>query len=136
MKPNLKDALLSVTKALPNGAATTTSDPLQLHDGTTTNREFAANVELLVTAPALTTGQLPDGQTITYTVETSNTADFAVAKAISGPLVQTGAAGAGAVTAEMRVRPPSDAQTFTRLKQVKTGAADASAKSGTLELVF
>src|SRR4051812_18445261 len=117
---NVKDALLKALLILPAGALTTTSTSIFLQP-TSTTRDFVAEGELLVTVPALTTGQLPDTQTITYTVEMSDTSNFASPTTISAPLVQTGAGGVGAATATLRVGLPSTVQSYVRIKAVKTG---------------
>ena len=51
-------------------------------------------------------------------------------------ITQTGAGGAGAAAATATVKVPVDVEPHIRLKMVKTGAADASGASGTLELLF
>lgn len=132
---NLRDALLRQTKALPDGAATTTSDPIELHPGAH-NSAFLANSELLLTIPALATALLPDTQTVTYTLEASNDPEFnSGVDVISPAVVQTGAAGAGAAGTTLRVRPPTNVKRYVRAKAVKTGAANASAASMTVELL-
>lgn len=131
----LKDAKLKVTKALPNGAASITTDGIDLGHGT--RGRFLANGELLISAPALTTAELPDGQTITYSVEHDTASGFGtVATLYAEVLKQTGAGGAGAAAAEVRVRPPSNVKRHVRVKATKAGAANASTKSVTVEVVL
>lgn len=126
-----KDALLSVSKALPNGAATISSDPIDLGKG-----PKLADGELLLEIPALATGLLPDTQTVTYTIESCADAAFGsgVVSHAQGT-VQTGAGGAGAVATKVRHKPASTSHRYWRAKAVKTGAANASAASLTLSYV-
>lgn len=134
--PNLADAALSESLALPNGANTTNSDPIDLEvvgDLTT----FLAGCELKVTAPALTTAQLPDAQTITYEIEHDDDDQFGTAETLVAALiVQTGAGGAGDAEAVGRFRFPSTVKRYVRVNAVKTGAADASGASASIQLVF
>jgi hypothetical protein len=92
--------------------------------------------ELLLSAPALTTGQLPDTVTTTYTLECSSVANFATATAIAtGCIVQTGNTGASAGT--FRAKLPSNCLRYVRAKVVSsTNAGNCAAKSMTLELLF
>lgn len=125
----LGDKLLTVTKALPNGAASITTDGIDLE---TTGGEFLADVEFEVIAPALNSTLLPDTQTITYIVETSADAAFgAITTFISSLMVQTGAGGVGAAAVTKRFRLPTTALRYVRIKATKTGAANASTASVT-----
>jgi hypothetical protein len=135
MPYNVKDANLIVTKPLPNGAATTTSGAIDLGDRST--GDFVADCEAVIDAPALTTAELPDTQTVTYNLIHSANADLSGPVVLgSAVIVQTGAGGAGAAAASARRRLPSDVKRYVGLQQVKTGAANAGTKSGTLSLVF
>ncbi len=135
MLPQLTDALLTKTFALPGGAATSYSGAFKVNEP---GYEFTpGNAELLVEAPALTTGQLPDGQTVAYSLEQSLDEAFTTPVALYGVLfTQTGAGGAGAAAANDRVRLPLDVLPYVRLKAVKTGAASAAAKSASIKFVF
>jgi hypothetical protein len=131
----VKDALQKVTKALPNGAASVTSDALDTQNSTRGN--FQARCELLISAPALVVGDLGDGATMKYDVVESANADLSsptvVAKEV---LVQTGAGGAGAAAATARYRIKSDTKRYVGVKATNSAAGDASDKSLTAELVF
>lgn len=128
----MKDANLKVTKVLPAGALTVTSDAIDLM--TSTRGDFLADVEFLLSAPALTVGQLADASTVTYSIEHDTDSAFGtVATLFASALVQTGAGGAGAAAATYRFRLPTTVKRYIRAKAVKTGAADASAASLTLE---
>lgn len=129
----LRDALLETTEALPNGAATVVSDPLQIHSAEDGTGQFHG-AELVITIPALSTTLLPDTQTITYTIESDTTSAFSSATTISRSVVQTGAGGAGAAATELRIGIPSDVEPYVRAKAVKTGAADASGASMTFSV--
>lgn len=129
------DKLLTFTAALPNGAASTTSTAIDLETVAPAN-DLLAHVEFEVQAPALTTGQLGDTQTITYIVETSATSDFSsITTLIASLAVQTGAGGAGAVAVTKRFQLPTDCQRFVRIKATKTGASNASTASLTFRLL-
>lgn len=130
----LKDKLLRQTHALPNGAATTNGGGIDLELSTLS--EFIAETEAVVTAPVLTTGELGDTQTITYSLYHDTAVGFGSETLLATLGVQTGAGGAGAAAAEYRSKLPSNVKRYLRLKTVKTGASNASTKSGTLELAF
>lgn len=133
-KPNVKDALLKQSIALPNGANTTVTAGIQLSFGTKV--DVAADVEAVLTIPNVSTAELPDGQTLTYTIETSDTENFASSKSVAGSALQTGAGGVGASATELRWSPTADVQKYVRGKCVKTGAANASTSSFYIELAF
>lgn len=131
------DAAVKQSHALPNGAATTQGAGINLGNGMA--GDVVADFELVITAPALTTGELADGQTITYSLEHDTVSGFGTVATIPGfasVAVQTGAAGAGAAAQEIPVRLPVDTKGFIRLKTVKAGASNASTKSATLQLKF
>jgi flagellar capping protein FliD len=136
MSFEIKDASLKLTKALPNGAATVTSSSVDTGKATA-NGHQPGNVEFLLTAPALTTTELADTQTITYNVITSDNSDLSSPSTlIAGPIVQTGAGGVGAVGATYRFRLPTSAKRYVGFTAVKAGASNASTSSGTLQPLF
>lgn len=131
--PAVADALLSVSKALPNGAANVVSDPIDLGNGP--RGDFVAPGELLLSAPAVTTGELANAATITYDLEQSlDNSSWAVLEA--GVLVQTGAGGAGAVAASRRFKPPTTVSRYVRFKATNSGAGNISGKSATMGWVI
>lgn len=131
----VRDKSLKVTKALPNGAATTISDGIDLMNGSF--GVFTAATELLLSAPALTTTELPDTKTVKYDVFHDTASDFSTeAKLIEDLITQTGAGGAGAAAATARLRLPTNVKRHIRIKATNDGAGDASAKSMTIELLF
>jgi hypothetical protein len=99
--------------------------------------EHIAGKDLLLSAPILTTSELPDTRTVTYTFQDS--ADNSSFSAIAGlaTLVQTGADSAGAAATTRRVALPSNARQYVRVS-VATGAStgDCSAKNMTLEVLL
>lgn len=130
----LGDAMFSETRALPNGAATVNSTGFNLRSSVT--GDFLANCEFLIQAPALTTGQLADTQTMKYSIQHSNASDFSGAVTEADLITQTGAGGAGSVAAEKRWRPPTNVGSYVRLRVIKSGAGDASAATATFKLLF
>jgi hypothetical protein len=131
----VKDALLKATKALPNGAASIYSDGIDLGHGS--RGDFLASAEFKVSAPALTTAQLPDTKTMTYTVQHDDAAGFGtVADLLTAVIVQTGAGGAGAAAATFTLRLPVDVKRHVRVKATNSGTGDASGASLTFEVLF
>lgn len=130
------DKLLTLTAALPNGAANTSTTAIDLeHNNAREN--FLADCEFLVSIPALTTTQLGDTQTITVSVETDNDVAFGSAKVvISSLFVMTGASGAGAAAASDRFRLPSNCERYVRIKATKAGTSNASTASMTFQPLF
>lgn len=131
----VEDKQLQRTLALPNGANTTNGTGFDLEHGALGG--FFADAEIVINAPALTTGELGDTQTITYSLRHSDAADFSGDSELLGNLiVQTGAGGAGAAAAEKRVRLPSNVKRYVRARAVKTGASNASTANATTKMVF
>lgn len=133
----LKDADLSVTKALPNGAASVSTDGIDT-EADPDNGNFVAPCELLLEIPDLAVGELANGETITYDVEHDSDSAFGTAETLAGSVhVQTGAGGVGDVGADVRVRLPSTVKQYVRVTATKTGATgDASTATLTVSLVF
>jgi len=132
----IRDAGLINTKALPNGAAAVNGDGFDL--GALSDRGARLeNVELLITAPALDTADLPDTKTMTYKVQHDTASDFGTAATLADAvLVQTGAGGAGDDAATARFRFPADCNRYVRVVATNSGTGDASDKSMTTELLF
>lgn len=129
------DASLQETKALSNGAGNVACDGLDL-GAVSLRGARLADCELEISAPALSTAQLPDTETMTYSIETSDddsTWDKILADQV---LVQTGADGAGAAAAKARCKIPSDCERYLRVKATKTGTGDCSTVSMTVSLLF
>jgi hypothetical protein len=133
---SLRDASLKVTRALPSGAATVTSTAIDTGKTTALGNQSGA-VEYLLSAPALAVGELANGSTMTYNILWSDAAALSAPTThIAAAIVQTGAGGAGATAATYRFRLPSTAGRYIFITAVNSAAADASAKSATLEALF
>lgn len=131
----LKDALLKVTKALPNGAANVTSDSIDT--GVSSRGTHLARCELLLSAPALNTTQQPDNKTMTYDILGSANADLSAPSiTVAGVIVQTGAGGAGAAAKEYRFKLPTTGPRYWGFKATGSASGNATTASGTCELVF
>lgn len=133
----LKDKKQIQSKALSNGAGNTVIDGFDLgHDPTKGGRNLSA-MELLIEAPALTTTELPDTETYTYSIETDDNSAFSSAKVLHGNVMQqVGAGGAGAAAKSEHVRLPTNCERFVRVKGTKTGTGNPSAKSFTVSMLF
>jgi hypothetical protein len=132
---NVRDAALKLTKALPNGAATIYSDSIDTGTGTTGSQ--LADVEFLLSAPALVVGDLANGDTMKYSIlsDTVDPIDGSSTVLFADCITQTGAAGAGAAAATFRFKLPTTAARLVGFKAVNSGAGDASDKSATLEVL-
>lgn len=130
----LRDAAseVSVSKALSNGAGTVYSDGIDLGHGT--SGDFLADVEFEIGAPALTTTLLPDTETLKYSIQHDTDPAFGtVATLLPDVLIQTGAGGAGAAAATVRVKLPAHVNRYIRLRAIKTGTGNATTVSATLQ---
>lgn len=128
----LRHADLTKTKALPDGAATVTSNSIQLHSG----GDFLIDAEIEIESPALTTAELPDTETMIYDLYHDDDSAFgSEALLADNVLTQTGAGGAGAATQTVAYRPPTNVKKHVRFKATNSGAGDASGKSGIMRVV-
>ena len=131
----LKDKALKITKTLPNGVATVYSDAVDLQNSA--RGDFLAQVEFLLSAPALVVGDLGDADTVKYSVMHHTTSTLSSGTVLYADiLTQTGAGGAGAAAATAQFRLPIDVKGFVGIRAINSGAGDASDKSLTLEPVF
>lgn len=134
----LKDAGVKITRALPaSTTAVTTTTPIDTGKGTTGHQP--GEMEFLLSAPLVTTAQLPDTKTFTYKIIHSVNADLSSpADLLPGVIVQTGAGGAGAAAATFRFRLPSDARRYIGfvITPSASGTGDASGATATLEGLF
>jgi hypothetical protein len=128
----MKDALLKVTKALPNGAASVTTDAIDTEKLNAAGHQ-PGNIEFEVAAPALSSSMLTSGNTMTYK------ALFSAASNLSSPKtltigVQTGAnPGSGAAADTFKFRLPSDALRFVGVQATNSAAGNASTVEMTVE---
>jgi len=130
-----KDAQLRATRALPAAAATVNGAAIKLD--VASRDQLLAEVQWLITAPALAVGQLANGSTMKYSLITSPNSDGSSPTVIYKDLItQTGAGGAGAAAATSKVRLPADVTGYVGLQVINSAAADASAASATIEAVL
>jgi hypothetical protein len=130
---NLKDASLTLSKALPNGVAATATDGVDLQNSP--KGDFVAPVEFKLSIPALTTTEQPDDKVLTYTVETDTDPAFGSATTVMTLGTQLGAGGAGAAAAEFRFVLPSGTERHVRCKATGSDTGDSSTKSMTFEVL-
>lgn len=135
MSYGVKDANVKKTKALPNGAAAATSDAIDL--GHTNAGRLLADVEFLVSAPALGATPMPDGKTMIYAVVVSANSDLSSPTVLYDRLiVQTGAGGAGAAAATARFRLPTNVARYLGVRATGSASGDASGSTFTVEAMF
>lgn len=123
---SLNDAAVKVSKALPGSGTTVTNTGHDL--GRSANANDHCGFELVIEAPALTTGQLADAATIAYVVYHAASSTFSDEVSLYGTvLTQTGASSAGAAAATKRVGLPVDVSRYIRVKAtLSTGDCSAS----------
>jgi hypothetical protein len=140
----VKDADVKKTVALPNGAATTYLTPGFDLGITTPQGRMLADVEWLLSAPALNTTQCPDAKTVKYSImlDTVDPVDGSSTLYLTDLITQTGAGGAGAAAATKKFRLPSDLSNILSsarilgVRVVGSASGDASGATATLEAVF
>lgn len=130
---NRKIAELSDTVALPSAAGTVRSDAIDLRGSDNQAGGFSVPIELRVTAPVMDVNQLPNDNTVIYSIEHGNDPNALTWLATIG--TQTGAAGAGAAAAEFRFRPPSTIGRYVKVKAVTNAAVDVSALSYVVDVL-
>lgn len=131
----MTDYALRVTKALPNGGASTVTDAIDLQHGT--YGRLLADVEFLLEAPAMGVTPMANGKTMIYSIETDNDPAFGSAKVVNAALLtQTGAGGVGCAAASERFRLPSNCERYVRIKATGSTTGDASGSSMTFQPLF
>jgi hypothetical protein len=138
--PSLKDAALKFSRALPASTSAVTSSGAGIIDTEVTTAQGTCPIkELLLTYPALTTGQLPDTKVMVYKLIQSANADLSSPSDVYGTAIitQTGAGGAGAAGGTKRIKPPSDSLRYLGLVITPSGSGtgDASGATATLEVL-
>ena len=135
-RPSLRDAQMKATRALPNGAAAVTqATGLDLQNST--RGDFVANCELLLSAPAMNTTQMPNAKTMIYDIVMSDSSDLSgPTTLIAAAITQTGAGGAGCAAATYRMKPPTNVKRYVGLKATGSAAGDATGATATLEVLF
>lgn len=132
-KPLLADKQLSVTQALPNGAATVNGASIDLQNGP--RGDFLAHCQVELAAPALVVGDLANSSTMTYKLEDSaDNSSFATV--FDAVCVQTGAGGVGAAAETVNIRLPTTIRRYIRITATNSNSGDASDKSYTWRLLF
>jgi len=134
VEPTLSDTppyyWTTLLRALPNGIANVDSGTIDCGPGTPVGT-------LEIEAPVLTTGELPDAETMTYDIITDTTADFATPTTlVDDAITQTGAAGAGAALANYSAAMPAGAERYLKLNVANSGAGNASAKNARFSLLM
>lgn len=130
-----RDASFTRTRALP--ASNTTVYGLPINLGSVPGKpRTIPECELIIEAPALTVGELPNAATMTYTLQDSADEAFTSPRAIGVPCRQTGAGGAGAAALIDRYRIAEDTLQFIRLAVTASNNLDVSAKKATLSMAF
>jgi len=128
------DAALTRSVALPASAGSVYTEGINLQSGP--NDHHLAPMELLIEAPALATGLLPDTKTAVYVLQHDDDPEFSSPVDLQTVLTQTGAGGEGADAASKRVRLPHDVKQHVRLKITTDASADASGATATLKAMF
>ncbi len=131
--PFLKDADLIVTRALPNGAATVSSAAIDLGAG---RKYLQPSIQFMIVAPALVVGDLGNGETMTYVIQTDNDAAFGSPTTRETVITQTGAGGVGAAAQTAYWKPDTECERYVRVAITNSAAGDASDKTATFQLVF
>lgn len=135
MSFQVRDSLLTVTRALPNGAAAVTSTALDTE--TVSPGRQLADFELLIEAPAMGATPMPNAKTMTYAVVTSANSDLSSPTVIADAvLVQTGAGGVGCAAATARFRLPTNAARYIGVRATGSAAGDATGSSVVASFVF
>jgi len=132
----VKDAGLKVTRALPASASGTVYGTA-LDLGESSKADFLANVEFILSAPAVNATMAPDTRTFTYSIVSAATTDLSSSPTVlySGCIVQTGASSAGAAASPYTFRLPVDNTNRYIGIKIVSGAStgDASSVTATLE---
>jgi hypothetical protein len=140
MPYNVRDSLMKATIALPATATTVHSSTIDLGAptaGAAPATDFVAECELLVSAPALNTTQLPSAATVTYIVEQSADGSTSFTTLAPSLIVQTGSASSGAAAATAWYRLPTNVQRYIRVSATSASTpGDCSAASVSLEVLF
>lgn len=136
-QPLMRDAKLIETKALPAAAETIYTDGIDLGLMSARGAFLPKNCEVSISTPALTTGELPDAQTLIFDVQCDADILFGTPRTLAKEvLLVTGAGGVGAAAAAARFRLPTDVEQYLRVAATKSGVGSAAAKEVTAELLF
>lgn len=136
MPLNIRDALLKLARALPNGAAAVVPaaglDLMQSSRG-----DFLADMEALLNAPAMNATQMPNAKTMVYDIIHSDNADLSSpVTLVAAAITQTGAGGVGCAAASYRYKPPSNVKRYLGWRATGSAAGDATTATANMELLF
>lgn len=133
----LRDASLLITRALANGAANVTSTGIDTGK-TTAQGQAPGAAELLLSAPAMNTTQMPDAKTMKYDIVEADSADLGTnpVTVVAAAITQTGAGGVGCAAATYRYRVASDGKRYVGFKATGSASGDSTTASATLEVVL
>jgi len=130
MPRNIKDKLLTITRALPTADGTVTSSDFDLG----ANPDDIEAMELLIAVPALSSTLLPSADTLTITVQSGDSATPSTTANLVKVITGTGSTIAAQ---EIRFRLPSDIGRYVNVKFVAAGGTgDQSGVSATISLCF
>lgn len=133
---NVRDASFKVSVGMPATNSTITSAAIDTKKIDAGAMQLG-NTELLVTAPGVSDGGLPNAAKYTYNVIHSDNADLSGAATLIGSvIVQTGIEDLGAPGSTKRVGLPSSASRYLGLQIVGSVDNDTEAVTATLELLF
>jgi len=127
---NRRDADLEAAIALPASAATVNSASIDLGAGDV----HVSGAEIDIVAPVLATGELGDADTMIYDLQTSAD-DVTFTDLYSAVITQTGAGGAGAAAADVRVGIHSECKRYVRVQVTNSASGDASGVNGEIRLL-
>lgn len=131
----VKDVLLKTTKALANGAAAVTSDPIDLANSS--RGDFSANVEFKISAPAMNATEMPDAKTMKYDIITSDAENMGTPTTlVTAAITQTGAGGVGCAAAEYTFRLPLTVKRYVAIKATGSASGNATTASLTFEALL
>ncbi len=138
---SVQDASLKQTQALPAAASTSTAcTGFDLMNNAVVAGQAAivGRFELQITAPALSTTELPDTKTCTYSIEHADTSNFASPVVLADKVIlQTGAGGVGAAAVTAQFRLPTTVKRYVRVKaSLGANTTDSSSASFIAQLVF
>ena len=126
-----QDAFLTLTRAFGAAGATVTSTSIDLQPEPAL---VGALSDVVITTPALTSGEIASAQTITIRIhDSADNSSFANLPELESLTLTGGGSGTGAQT--RRVRRPPSVRRYIRLNMVTgAGAGGPSPKSGTLRI--
>ena len=131
----LKDAQLSVSRALPNGAASVTSTAIDTKK-TTAQGAQPGDVEFRINAPAMNTTEMPDAKTMIYDVIMSDNSDLSSPTTLYDNLItQTGAGGVGCAAKPQKFRLPTDAKRYIGFTATGSAAGNSTTATATIEIL-